>query len=220
MRQPLGSCRSGVSVHLLSSNGTLVPVKASISHHPGALGQGAMWAVSFQRSSEAALADERRLQLHVKVDGTIVAASRGTPQPLFGWDPARLVGQRLDAVVDVFRDYAKGGERLPRKVHWSLRQPWSDAVWLRKLSIHLVRHFMRCPHPTMSSPQAMSSAMRCQRWSCAAAHALAPAGGLAPAGWRRRKPTQPRLAQVRMQAVCAAWHARPAVTGRARSSLL
>ena len=106
-----GSCRSGTTVHALSSNGTLVPVKASITHHPGSLGQGAAWAVTFTRSSEAALADERCLELRVKFDGTIVGASRGTPQQLFGWDPARLVGQQLDVAVDVFREYTKGGER-------------------------------------------------------------------------------------------------------------
>lgn len=109
-RQAAGSCRSGATVHLVSSNGTAVPVKASISHHPGTLGQGATWAVSFTRSTEAAAADERRLLLRVKVDGTVVGVSSGTPSTLFGWDPLRLVGTRLEALVDIFYEYAKDGE--------------------------------------------------------------------------------------------------------------
>jgi hypothetical protein len=86
-----------------------VPVKASITHHPGTLGQGAAWAVSFTRSSEAAFADERRLLLRVKADGTIVGTSVATPALLFGWDPSRLVGERLDVLVDVFHEYASSG---------------------------------------------------------------------------------------------------------------
>lgn len=106
-----------MTVHLLSSNGTPVPVKAAISHHPGSLGQGAAWAVAFARSSEAAATDERRLSLRVKLDGTIVGASRGTPGNLFGLDPGHLVGARLDAHLDVAREWAKsGGLRAGREV--------------------------------------------------------------------------------------------------------
>jgi hypothetical protein len=105
-----GSCRNPVTVHLLSANGTQQPVKASITHHPGSLSQGASWSVRITRSSEAAATDERRLLLRVAADGAIVGASGGTPAALFGWEPSRLVGRRLESVVDAFWEYAKGGE--------------------------------------------------------------------------------------------------------------
>ena len=110
-RQSPGSCRSGSTVHLSSTNGQLVPVKASISHQPGSLGHPALWAVTLTRSSEAAANDERRLLLLVRMDGTIAAASSGTPISLFGIDPARLAGSRLDRIVDVFHSHAEAGER-------------------------------------------------------------------------------------------------------------
>jgi len=109
-RQTPGSCRNAASVHLLTSNGTPLKVKAAITHHPGSLSQGATWAVSLTRSSESAAADERRLLLRVKMDGTIVGVSRSTPAALFGCDPGHLVGGRLAALVDVFLEYSKGGE--------------------------------------------------------------------------------------------------------------
>jgi hypothetical protein len=109
-RQMPGSCRNGLTIHLLSANGTLQPVKAAIAHHPGSLGQGAAWSVQVVRSTERAAMDERRLLLRVKADGTIVGVSTGTPTALFGWEPTRLVGRRLETLVDAFWEYSKGGE--------------------------------------------------------------------------------------------------------------
>jgi hypothetical protein len=108
-RQTPGSCRNALCVHLVTSNGTSLPVKAAITHHPGSLSQGATWAVAFTRSSEAAAADERRLVLRVRMDGTIVGASRATPAALFGCDPGHLVGSKLGSLLDVFLEYEKSG---------------------------------------------------------------------------------------------------------------
>ena len=107
-----------MSVQLVSSNGTAVPVKASISHHPGSLSQGATWAVAFTRSSQAAADDERRLLLRIMLDGTIVAVSRGTPSALFGVEPSRVVGTKLEHLVDVCWEYSKGGEPRAGRGKW------------------------------------------------------------------------------------------------------
>ena len=117
-RQSPGSCRNTMSVQLVSSNGTAVPVKASISHHPGSLSQGATWAVAFTRSSQAAADDERRLLLRIMLDGTIVAVSRGTPSALFGVEPSRVVGTKLEHLVDVCWEYSKGGEPRAGRGKW------------------------------------------------------------------------------------------------------
>lgn len=92
-----------------------MPVRAAISHHAGSLGQGASWAVAVTRSSEATAASERRLQLRVRLDGTIASANNGTPGSLFGCEPDRLAGSRLDALVDVFWEHSKAGARASAK---------------------------------------------------------------------------------------------------------
>lgn len=111
-KQTPSSCRNGVAVHLLTCNGTPVPVKAVISHLPGTVTQAAAWAVTLARATDTAAADERRLLLRIAADGTIVGASRGTPASLFGIDPRELVGMRLDGLLDVAYHHVKAGERM------------------------------------------------------------------------------------------------------------
>lgn len=109
-KQTPSSCRNGTTVHLVTCNGTLVPVKAAISHHAGTTTQAPTWSISCVRSSDAAAADERRLRVRIAGDGSIVSVSKGTPSSLYGIDPAELVGKRIDTLVDVAWHHVKAGE--------------------------------------------------------------------------------------------------------------
>ena len=55
--------------------------------------------------------DERRLVLTVAFDGTVVGTS-SSPQALFGFAPANLVGRPVDRVLDVFKQWTAAGEPL------------------------------------------------------------------------------------------------------------
>lgn len=125
-RPPPGSCRGGATVELLRVNGVHLPVRVAVAHHAGALGQPSVWSVAVTRSSGAAAADERRLLLRVTFGGDIVGVSEGTPPALFGLEPRRLVGARLDDVVDVCREWGKAGETKLGEgmvLHWNMRRP-------------------------------------------------------------------------------------------------
>lgn len=112
-KQTPSSCRNGMTMHLVSCNATLVPVKAAIAHHAGTATQAPAWSVSCVRSSDAVAVDERRLVLCVAADGTIVSVSSGTPSSLYGLDPLDAVGKRIDALIDVAWHHVKSGERAP-----------------------------------------------------------------------------------------------------------
>ena len=100
-------CKSNLTQLVLSSNGTTLPMRMSINSHVE--GTETFWAIKFQRSSSAAMLDDRRLQLRVNQMGVVVAASSGTPGSLFGVEPAKVLGMNLSELVDVFHDYAKKG---------------------------------------------------------------------------------------------------------------
>lgn len=121
-KQTPGSCRNGLTSVLLSSNGTPVFVKSTIMPHNavaaaqglslGALGGGSSsdttWSLNVERSSQAQLLNERRLQLLVSAEGLITWATPGCPGWLFGYEPAALIGMKLSSLIDVFRDYESG----------------------------------------------------------------------------------------------------------------
>lgn len=120
-KQTPSSCRNGTTSAMLSSNGTLVYVKASIiPHNPAGAAAGlalgasltggsdTTWAVTVERSSQAQLLNERRLQLLVGSDGKIVWATPGCPSSLFGQDPASMVGTKISSLIDVFTEYETG----------------------------------------------------------------------------------------------------------------
>lgn len=112
------SCRNSITSVMLSSNGTPVHVKATITSTNSSPGQPSSfsggtngdttWAVKVKRSSLAQLLSERRLQLLVGPDGKIVWVASGTPSWLFGWDPSELAGVALSRVVDVFTEFESG----------------------------------------------------------------------------------------------------------------
>ena len=112
------SCRNSLTSVMLSANGTPVHVKATITavHAPpdqgfsfsGGTGGDHTWAVKIERSSQAQLLSERRLQMLVGPDGKVVWAAPGTPNWLFGWDTADLVGVPLARIVDIFTEFENG----------------------------------------------------------------------------------------------------------------
>jgi hypothetical protein len=82
-------------------------MRMSISPHVE--GNDVIWAIKFQRSTQAAMVDDRRLQLRVNQMGVVVAASAGTPGSLFGVEPEKVLGMELTSLVDVFHEYSLTG---------------------------------------------------------------------------------------------------------------
>jgi hypothetical protein len=115
-RQTPNSCRNNNTSIMLSSNGTPIYVKTDIiAQNAAAAGNGlidgsenTMWAVKVTRSSKEALLGERRMQLLVSSDGRILWASPASPAALFGLEPAVLVGQKLQGIIDLFAEYCSG----------------------------------------------------------------------------------------------------------------
>eukprot|EP00882_Tetradesmus_deserticola_P006573 GHRQ01006917.1.p1 GENE.GHRQ01006917.1~~GHRQ01006917.1.p1 ORF type:complete len:1485 (+),score=562.58 GHRQ01006917.1:723-5177(+) len=115
-RQTPNSCRNNNTSVMLSSNGTPVYVKTDIvAQNPSAAVHGladsssdTVWAVKVTRSTKEALLGERRMQLLVSSDGRILWASPASPAALFGLEPAALVGQKLQGIIDLFAEYCSG----------------------------------------------------------------------------------------------------------------
>lgn len=115
-RQTPNSCRNSNTSIMLSSNGTPVYVKtdiiaqnASAAAHSQVDGSSeSVWAVKVTRSTKEAMLGERRMQLLVASDGRILWATPASPAALFGLEPAALVGQKLQGIIDLFAEYCLG----------------------------------------------------------------------------------------------------------------
>ncbi|WIA28374.1 hypothetical protein OEZ86_010920 [Tetradesmus obliquus] len=115
-RQTPNSCRNSNTSIMLSSNGTPVYFKtdiiaqnASAAAHSQVDGSSeSVWAVKVTRSTKEAMLGERRMQLLVASDGRILWATPASPAALFGLEPAALVGQKLQGIIDLFAEYCLG----------------------------------------------------------------------------------------------------------------
>jgi hypothetical protein len=114
-RQTPNSCRNNNTSIMLSSNGTPVYVKTDIIAQNTSAAHGlvdgnteAIWAVKVTRSTKEAMLGERRMQLLVSSDGRILWATPASPAALFGLDPAALVGQKLQSIIDLFAECCSG----------------------------------------------------------------------------------------------------------------
>lgn len=121
-KQTPGSCRNGLTSIMLSANGAPTFVKTTIiPHNPAGSSQGfsfsanggaaqsdTIWAIKVDKSSQAQLLNERRVQLLVSAEGRIIWTTPSSPTWLFGYEPSTLVGTKLSSVIDIFTEYEGG----------------------------------------------------------------------------------------------------------------